>query len=403
MIDGDSPMPIRRTSRGGPVCLDSGDMQAATPNGPRAGRVENVSAAPRVHHARQSAPRFARRFAPRLAALVVGLLALGCAAEDAGAWTHKVVVDDLVYPWAIACDGDALLITEVAGNLVTVRNGKSTRRAVQTSTPIVHEGGSGLLGMALAPDFARSGTAYLYHTYRSGHVLANRLVQVRREGDTFRETRVLLQGIPGHTLYNGGRIAIGPDGHLYVATGWAHDDQHAPDLRSLGGKVLRLRLDGSIPADNPFPGSPVWSYGHRNPQGLAWSADGRLFVAEHGASGHDEINVVTPGRNYGWPHAVGDHRPEGVTPPLLHSGGRTWAPSGMAFFQGRLLVAALQSRALHRLDETGKTLPVVFNANQRLRDVLPVGDALYVITTNTSPRASRAAGPDRLLLLTPAP
>ncbi|CAN7142090.1 MULTISPECIES: PQQ-dependent sugar dehydrogenase [unclassified Variovorax] len=338
-----------------------------------------------------------------LTALLLALPGLPCTAAGTGTWVQRVIASDLVYPWSIVRSGDALLITEVAGSVVTVRDGKSTRRTVQTSSPIVHEGGSGLLGMALAPDFERSGTAYLYHSYRSGTGLANKLVQVQRENDTFRETRVLLQGIPGHTLYNGGRIAIGPDGHLYVATGWAHEEAYAQDLRSLGGKILRLRLDGGVPADNPFAGSYVWSYGHRNPQGLAWSADGRLFVAEHGPSGHDEINVIVPGGNYGWPRALGDQRSSGVTPPLVHSGTQTWAPAGIAFFKGQLMVAALQSRGMHQLVVADKTMPLVFSSNDRLRDLLPVGDALYAITTNTSPRASRSAGPDRLLLLTPAP
>jgi glucose/arabinose dehydrogenase len=330
------------------------------------------------------------------------IVALPCSASQ-DSWAHEVVSGDLVYPWDIQRAGDRLFITEVAGHIVTLAGGRSQRSAVQTAEPVVHDGGSGLLGMALARDFERSGTAYLYHTYRVRAGLANRVIEVRHDGSQWRETRVLLQGIPGHPLYNGGRIAIGPDGHLYVTTGWVHETASAQDLSSLAGKVLRMRLDGSVPPDNPFKRSYVWSYGHRNPQGLAWSGDGRLFVAEHGESGHDEINVITRGANYGWPHTIGEQRRAGVTPPALDSGSRSWAPSGAAFFDGRLLIAALGDRSLLEADlETGR-MQQVFSSGDRLRAILPVRDALYVITTNTSPRASSSSGPDRLLKLTRKP
>lgn len=333
-------------------------------------------------------------------ALWAALAATPAAAQ--GTWTHEVVHADLVYPWDIQRSGERLFITEVAGHIVTVAAGSSRRSAVQTSDAVVHDGGSGLLGMALAPDFERNGVAYLYHSYRAGTGLANKVIEVRHDGGQWRETRVLLAGIPGHTLYNGGRIAIGPDGHLYVTTGWARQQASAQDLNNLAGKVLRLRLDGSVPPDNPFAGSYVWSYGHRNPQGLAWSGDGRLYVAEHGETGHDEINLIVRGANYGWPHTVGEQRRAGVTPPLADSGTRAWAPSGAAFAGNRLYVAALGERALLAFDPKTGAVQRVFSSGDRLRAVLPAGDALYVITTNTSPRASAQAGPDRLLKLTPA-
>ena len=336
-----------------------------------------------------------------LVALLLG--AAAALAAERGGWTHEVVHGELVYPWDIQRSGERLFVTEVAGHIVTIDRAGARRHPVQTSEPVVHEGGSGLLGMALAPDFERSGTAYLFHTTRRGAALTNKLIQVQHDGGQWRETRVLLQGIPGHTLYNGGRIGIGPDGHLYVTTGWVRDPAAAQDPASLAGKVLRLRPDGSVPADNPFRGSYVWSYGHRNPQGLAWSGDGRLFVAEHGEAGHDEINLIQRGANHGWPHTVGAQRREGVAPPLLDSGATAWAPSGAAFFEGRLLMAMLAGRSLQAFDPQRGTMQPLFSSGDRLRAVLPVGEALYVITTNTSPRASRPAGPDRLLKLTRQP
>jgi glucose/arabinose dehydrogenase len=163
-------------------------------------------------------------------------------------------------------------------------DGSRLRRfRLQTSDPVLREGGAGLLGMALAPDFARTGTAYLYHTYRDGAAMANKVIEARFDGQAWRETGTLLRGIPGHTLYNGGRLGIGPEGLLYVTTGWAHDPAAAQDLQNLAGKILRLRLDGSIPPDNPFRASYVYSYGHRNPQALRGALTGGCLPPSTGS------------------------------------------------------------------------------------------------------------------------
>lgn len=313
----------------------------------------------------------------------------------------ELVADALAYPWAIARDGNRLLITEAAGSVVIIEDGRLARYRLETSDPVVHDGGSGLLGMALPAGFAADGRAFFYHSYRSAGRLANKVIEARFDGSAWRETRVLIAGIPGHRLYNGGRIAIGPDGHLYVTTGWTENRDLPQDLASVAGKVLRLTTAGEVPADNPFPGSPVYSYGHRNPQGLAWDEAGRLFVAEHGQIGRDEINLICPGGNYGWPVISADETRAGMIPPLIQSGRDTWAPSGIAFAGGSLYVTALRSQALFRFDEAAATMTRVFRSGDRLRDVLPVGDALYVITTNRSPRSSGPSQGDRLLRLTP--
>lgn len=322
---------------------------------------------------------------------------LGMATRD---WSVKVVTDDLNYPWDIKRVGDRILVTEAAGTMVTIENGRLNRHAVETSDPIVNEGGSGLLGMALAEDFQTSGLAYLYHTYRSRSGLANKVIQARFDGRSWRQKRVLLEGIPGHRLYNGGRIAIGPDGYLYVTTGWTEIGRLPQDLGSLAGKILRMTRDGKVPSDNPFKESYVYSYGHRNPQGLAWNGAGELLISEHGQIAHDEINLIKPGANYGWPLISGGKKGAGMEPPLLDSGNDTWAPSGIAFAGRELLVTALAARGLYVFDEAARALKLVFANGDRLRDVLPVDRNLYVITTNRSPRAE---GPsrDRLLRLSP--
>jgi glucose/arabinose dehydrogenase len=313
-------------------------------------------------------------------------------------WSMQVVSDDLDYPWDIARTGDRLLLTEKAGNIVVIENGRQQRHTLQTSDPIVNEGGGGLLGMALSRDFSQSGVAYFYHSYRSGAGLTNKVIQARFDGNAWRETRVLLAGIPGHRLYNGGAIAIGPDGHLYVTTGWTANRDWPQDPANLAGKVLRMTMDGQAPQDNPFPGSLVYSYGHRNPQGLAWNPAGELVVVEHGEAGHDEINRIKPGGNYGWPIAQGAEQRDGMEPAWIESGRNTWAPAGAAFLDNELLVAALGARGLFVVDERAKALKPVFSSGDRIRNVLPVGRDLYVITTNRSPRAEGPSN-DRLLRL----
>ena len=354
---------------------------------------------------------------PFLIAFWIGVFGSSCAATQVVAqesgdsrpiqgtstadWSVEVVTKDLDYPWDIERAGEQILVTEVRGSIVTIDGGSLKRHAVQTSDPIVNEGGGGLLGMALSRDFPSSGVAYLFHTYRSGSSLTNKVIEARFDGKIWLETRVLLAGIPGHRLYNGGRIAIGPDGFLYVTTGWTENRERPQDRSSLAGKVLRMTLDGQVPKDNPFPGSLVYSYGHRNPQGLAWNAAGELFVVEHGQSAHDEINLIKPGANYGWPLIQGSERRAGMEAAWVDSGRDTWAPSGAAFAGQELLVATLRARGLYVLDPVARTLRPVFSAGDRIRDVLPVKTSIYLITTNRSPRAD---GPsrDRLLKLSPA-
>lgn len=328
------------------------------------------------------------------------------AAPPAGAsaampqWHVELVSQDLDYPWDLEQAGGQILMTEKAGNIVVVEGGRQRRFAVQTSDPIVSEGGGGLLGMALSSDFQSSGLVFLYHTYQSRAGLANKVIQARFDGQAWVEVKVLLAGIPGHRLYNGGRVAVGPDGHLYVTTGWTENRERPQDLRSLAGKVLRMTVNGQVPTDNPFAGSYVYSYGHRNPQGLAWDAAGQLYAVEHGQSGHDEINQIKPGVNYGWPLAEGLAQRNGMAPAWIESGQDTWAPSGAAFSGKVLWVSALGARGLLAVDPATRTLKTVFSSGDRIRDVLPVGRDLYVITSNRSPRGE---GPskDRLLKLSP--
>lgn len=311
--------------------------------------------------------------------------------------TVETIVPDLDYPWDIEAHAGAIYVTEKAGTLGIFDAGTFRRIPVETSAPILNDRGGGLLGVALRPDFDETRRAVLFHHTGTPDDRSNRVIEVALGDRVWRETRVLLDGIPGHPLYNGGRVAFGPDGMLYVTTGWTENRARPQDLESLAGKILRLTPDGAVPPDNPFPGSPVWSLGHRNPQGLVWDDGGRLYAVEHGQSGNDEINVIEAGANYGWPVIEGNRKTDGMRAPLAHSGGRTWAPSGVAWSQDGLLVAGLRAEGVLSVTAEGE-VSMYHASGERMRDVLVVGDDVYAITTNRSPRRDGASD-DRLIRL----
>jgi glucose/arabinose dehydrogenase len=242
-------------------------------------------------------------------------------------------------------------------------------------------------------------------------------VQDRAGARGLTDPRVIIANIPGGSIHNGGRIAFGPDGKLYVTTGDASSPDSAQDLASLAGKILRLNADGTVPSDNPFPNSPVYSYGHRNPQGLAWQpGTNQLYATEHGSSAHDEVNRIMPGGNYGWPTAQGNTgQREGFIPPVLESGANdTWAPSGATFvtgttfpqWQGSLLFAGLRSTTLWQLtipaSGTPRLTPVLEDTYGRLRLVREGPDgAIYGLTSNQDGRGSPTGTDDRVIRLVP--
>jgi len=279
-------------------------------------------------------------------------------------------IENLEVPWALVFlpDGRAL-VSERPGRIRLIKDGRLAAKPyaelATTSgaagimgvlTRLVTGGEGGLMGLAVHPRFPDPPYVYAMHTYRGGDRTGNRVIRLIDEGDRARFDRVIVDGIPGATLHNGGRIGFGPDGMLYVTTGEVFDAERAQDLKSLGGKILRVDPDGRVPADNPFPGSPVWSYGHRNPQGLAWHpATGDLFISEHGPSGeygvsaHDEINVVRRGGNYGWPRAIGAPGLKEYVDPIVTWKETAVPPAGIAFWRGDLYLAALGAGSLIRV------------------------------------------------------
>ena len=215
-----------------------------------------------------------------------------------------------------------------------------------------------------------------------------------------------MQGIRGSSVHDGGQLAFGPDNLLYITTGDSGQGQLAQDKNSLNGKILRVRDDGSIPEDNPF-GNAVYSFGHRNPQGLAWDDGGRLWATEHGPSGidggrgQDELLFIEKGQNYGWPVIKGDAVKDGMTTPVIHSGtAETWAPSGLAFWKGRLYFAGLRGETLYSYDPGVRKLTRYFAGEYgRLRGVTAGSKGLYITTSNRDGRGQVRAGDDLLILL----
>ena len=354
-------------------------------------------------------PRLIRAFSAGTVALI---LILAIAIEVQGEPRIEVVVRGLEVPWAIdfAPDG-RLFATERPGRIRVVKDGRLDPVPIAT-LPVTAVGEGGLMGLALDPAFDTNRHLYVCYTTLTGlrlgsSPLSNRVVRLTVRDGRAGDERMVIEHLPAARIHNGCRLKFGPDGKLYITTGDAADPRLAQRLDSLAGKILRLNPDGTPPEDNPIPRSPVYSFGHRNPQGLAWDPSGHLFAAEHGPSGHDEVNYIRPGVNYGWPQVTGRGGDPRYLDPLIESGNGTWAPSGIAFLGGDLFVAALRGQRLLRM-RLGPKLDVIQVENLlagthgRLRDVVVGPDRLlYITTSNRDGRGSPASDDDRILRVTP--
>lgn len=315
----------------------------------------------------------------------------------------EVIADNLEIPWEVAwLPTGEMLVTERPGRLVMI----DRKRTVIPVAGVAHVGEGGLLGMAVHPRFGETQWLYLYHTTRVEGGLRNRVVRYRLVGAQLTEPTTIVGDIPGSQFHDGGRIAFGPQGYLYITTGDAGREALAQDRQSVAGKILRVRDDGSLPPDNPF-GNAVYSLGHRNAQGLAWDDTGRLWATEHGRSGVksglDEINLVSKGKNYGWPVIEGDTTRAGMNAPVVHSGPTvTWAPAGVVWESGRLWFAGLKGESLYEAAIDGSTIAQVLPhfAGQfgRLRAVaIGLDGFLYVTTSNRDGRGEPQMGDDKVL------
>ncbi|MEM4573625.1 MAG: PQQ-dependent sugar dehydrogenase [Candidatus Caldarchaeum sp.] len=328
----------------------------------------------------------------------------------------EAVASNLTVPWSITfLNQDEAIFTERPGSVkhLTLSSGRIETIA---NLDVAAVGEGGLHGVE---NIKLGGKTYLfiYHTYREQGAIFNKVIRAEYNGGLTDMVEIIAP-IPGGRIHNGGRIKVGPDNNLYITTGEGGEPSLSQRIDSLGGKILRLTLDGKVPKDNPF-NNPVYAYGLRNPQGIAWHPETKtLYCTDHGPSGeglrraHDEINVVKPGENYGWPHVIGDEERLGMRKPVYHSGSETWAPSGCCFHDGRknaeyknsFFFAALRGTHLHRVEFSRDGERVVSaeklldGAYGRLRDVVQGPDGnLYVLTSNRDGRGAPAPGDDRII------
>jgi glucose/arabinose dehydrogenase len=317
----------------------------------------------------------------------------------------RVLASALAVPWGIAFepDGSALVSERDTARIVRISPSGAVH-PVGTVPGVVASGEGGLLGLAVSPTYAEDGLVYAYLTAASD----NRVVRLRVSGAGLSSPTVVFNGLPKAGIHNGGRIAFGPDGLLYVTVGDAGQAERAQDWDYLGGKVLRMTAAGAPAPGNPRTGSVVYTLGHRNPQGLAWGPDGTLYEAEFGQNTQDELNRLRPGHNYGWPiveGTVGPARSE-FTAPL-----RTWptgeaSPSGLAFADGALWLATLQGQRVYRMavgapGQVGAPTALLTGDYGRLRTVAVAPDgSLWVSTSNRDGRGDPIAADDRILRIT---
>ncbi|MEU7301669.1 PQQ-dependent sugar dehydrogenase [Streptomyces sp. NPDC007189] len=318
----------------------------------------------------------------------------------------RTVARNLKTPWGLApLPGGGLLVSSRDdGTIVRIddRTGRTTELGTVSGVSPAGEGG--LLGIALSPGFASDHMIYAYFTSASDNRIVRMLYDAHKPaGEQLGAPDTVFKGIPMGFIHDGGRIAFGPDGMLYVGTGESGERGLAQDRKSLGGKILRLTPEGEPAPGNPFPGSPVYSYGHRNVQGLAWDNHQRLFASEFGQDTWDELNAIKPGGDYGWPKAEGRSSDPAFQNPLAQWHPDDASPSGIAYVNGVIWMAALRGERLWRvpLDGTRASAPpqaFLTGRYGRLRTVVAAGgDKLWLVTSNTDGRGRPQKGDDRVL------
>ncbi len=310
------------------------------------------------------------------------------------------VITGLAAPWSVAvlADGTALISQRDDGQVLHLVPSASgwTVTPAGVVPGVVHNNEGGLLGLAVAP---AGDAVYAMLTTSTD----NRVVRMAWDGSSLGPASAIFTGIAKAGNHNGGRLTFGPDGMLFIATGDAARPASAQEMGSVNGKILRVTPEGAVPADNPFPGSPVYTLGHRNVQGLVFDDAGRLWASEFGNKDVDELNLIQPGANYGWPTVEGAGSTPGMTNPIVEwSPTAVASPSGLTYVDGSLWIASLRGQTLYQVPLNGAAAaaPIAHFTEGfgRLRDAIasPTGD-LWILTNNTDGRGSPVTGDDRIV------
>lgn len=351
----------------------------------------------------------------------------GPADETAGSpvdYQIEPFVSDLEVPWDLVFTGEGrALVTERAGRIRVIQDGQLQEQPLHSFPEVSSQAEEGLMGMALHPDYQTNSQIYACYAYPTDTGLAARVIRFVDNGASITQIETILDDIPAARFHAGCRVRFGPDGMLYVTTGDATNKEIAQDLESLGGKILRMTPEGAVPVDNPFPDSLVYSYGHRNAQGIDWHPNGLLYSSEHGPSvfdgpaGGDEINIIRAGENYGWPIVSHQESQEGMVDPLLIYTPAI-APGSLEVYTGdqlpqftnNIFVGMLRGEGVLRvaIDEND---PQTVLVNEPLRQVQDYGRIrtvvegpegyLYVMTSNQDGRGQPRPGDDHIYRLMP--
>jgi glucose/arabinose dehydrogenase len=347
---------------------------------------------------RADAPRTALRNLRAAVVLSLAAATAACTAPPASPGPGSTgtgvstIAEGLADPWSIAFlpDGSALVSENNTGLIKQLKDGR-TVAAVPVPAELETTGEGGLLGLAVGEGFANDNRLFVYLTTPQD----NRVLSYRWDGGELTDGREVVTGIPKSRIHNGGRLEFGPDGYLYIATGEAGQRELSQDPASLGGKILRVTQNGSPASGNPFPNSPVYSYGHRNVQGMAWDSEGRMWASEFGPDRDDELNLIEPGKNYGWPEVTGAPGDERfVDAVVVWPSTAEASPSGLAIVDDVAWVAALRGERLWRVQlsrvEAGTPTALLRGEYGRLRDVEAAPDGRIWVLTN-------GGNPDRIL------
>lgn len=308
----------------------------------------------------------------------------------------KIVTQNLEVPWALAFlpNGD-ILVTERKGSIKIIDHTNFQNIKEVANIKVKQEGESGLHGIAVSPTFNETPYVYIYYTYSTQkNGSQNRVSQFTLDNNTLKDERIIVDQIPGAIFHDGGRIKFGPDKALYITTGDALEPSLSQNKSSLAGKILKIEIGKK---------AEVFSYGHRNPQGIVWDSQNRLWEVEHGQSATDEINLIEQNKNYGWPIIRGDQTKEGLIAPKLQSGSETWAPGGIAFYKNYLYFGGLRGEALFQFNPETLELKQYFkNQFGRIREVvLGPDNMLYLTTSNLDGRGNAQENDDKIIMINP--